>query len=471
MTSAFENFRRHFGGDILEPGAAQYESAARSVFASGRPAYVLRPLSVQDVQAAVRFVARTGLALSVRGGGHSFAGFGTDDSGVVVHLGGLASVEIIDDERHLVRIGGGATWGQVAAAMAPHGLAISAGDTKSVGVGGLTLAGGIGWKVRKYGLALDSVVGVDVVLADGRFVRANAEENPELFWAIRGGGGNFGIVTSFDFMAHLTTDVFYGKIAFAASEAAGVLEGWADYLRSAPDELTSVAILTNPATDGPDATFEIHVVVDADDPDLAADALDPIRRLGTVIDDDVALTPYADTLADGPTPPPGIHFVTRSAFIEKESVPQVLQILAEVAASNGFPAIGLRSVSGAVSRVPNDATAYAHRRAELMLVTLAAGTEPVVKTAEPASDAIWARLAANVKGAYANFLTTATEVDVAAIYPAHTYRRLVTVKRQYDPGNLFARNHNIRPASSRFDGAGDVPSATRPAPGPSRAAS
>ena len=291
MNSAFATLRRDFDGDIIEPGDAEYESASRSLFASGSPAYVLRPRNVKDVQAGIRFAARSGLVLSVRGGGHGFPGFATNDGGVVIDLSSLADVEIVDEEQHLVRVGGGATWGQVAAALAPHGLAISSGDTKSVGVGGLTLTGGIGWKVRKYGLALDNVVAAEVVLADGTVVQASAQENPELFWALRGGGGNFGIVTSFEFAAHPTTDVFYGKIAFPASEAAGVLQGWADYLRSAPDELTSVVILANPAAGGPEAPVEIYVAFDGDDPELAADAIDPIRRLGTVIDDDVALTP------------------------------------------------------------------------------------------------------------------------------------------------------------------------------------
>ena len=220
MSSALETLRRDFGGDIIEPGGAEYESASRTLLASGNPAHVLRPGSVGDVQAGVRFAASTGLLLSVRSGGHGFAGFGTNDGGVVIDLSQLANVEIIDKERHLVRIGGGATWGQVAAALTPHGLAISSGDTKSVGVGGLTLTGGIGWKVRKHGLALDNVTAAEVVTAGGEVVHASAAENPELFWAIRGGGGNFGIVTAFDFAAHPTTDVFYGKIAFAASEAA-----------------------------------------------------------------------------------------------------------------------------------------------------------------------------------------------------------------------------------------------------------
>jgi FAD/FMN-containing dehydrogenase len=437
--------RRDFGGDIIEPGGAEYESASRSVLALGSPAFVLRPRNVADVQAGVRFAARAGFVLSVRGGGHSFAGFGTNDAGVVIDLSRLASVEITDKDRGIVRIGGGATWGQVAAALGPHGLAISSGDTKSVGVGGLTLTGGVGWKVRKHGLALDSMVAAEVVTAGGAVVRASAAENPELFWALRGGGGNFGIVTAFEFAAHPTTDVFYGKIAFPAAEAAAVIQGWAEYLRSAPDELTSTAEFANPFAGGPEAPAEIYVAFDGDDPRLAAVAIGPIRALGTVIDDTVALQPYADALADGAVPPPGLQFVPRSAFAGGGSVPEVLRILSEVRASAESPFISIRSVGGAVSRVPGDATAYAHRQAELLVVTMAAGAPPAVEAARPAQDAIWRRLAPHVSGAYANFLGSATEEDVAAIYPVRTYQRLAAVKRRYDPGNLFARNHNIRP--------------------------
>jgi FAD/FMN-containing dehydrogenase len=444
MSSALETLRRDFGGDIIEPGGAEYESASRTLLASGHPAHVLRPGSVRDVQAAVRFAASAGLLLSVRGGGHGFPGFGTNDGGVVIDLSQLVNAELIDKERHLVRIGGGATWGQVAAALTPHGLAISSGDTKSVGVGGLTLTGGIGWKVRKHGLALDNVAAAEVVTASGEVVRASAAENPELFWAIRGGGGNFGIVTAFEFAAHPTTDVFFGKIAFAASEAATVLQGWAEYLRTAPAELTSTADVANPFR-GPGAPVEIYVAFDGDDPELAAQAIDPIRRLGTVTGDDIALQPYADTLADGAPPPPGLQFALRSAFASQESVPEVLQILAEVRASERSPFIAVRSVGGAVSRVPDGATAYVHRQAELMVVTTSASPKPVVEAARPALEAIWARLAPHVSGAYANFLSSATAEDVAAIYPTEVYNRLAAVKRQYDPANLFAGNHNVQP--------------------------
>jgi FAD binding domain-containing protein/berberine-like enzyme len=428
--------RRDFGGDIIESGSAEYESARRTVLASGRPRHVLRPKSAADVQAGVMFAADAGLALSVRGGGHSFAGFGTNDGGVVIDLSGLADVEVTG---HLVRVGGGATWGQVAAALAPYGLAISSGDTNGVGVGGLTLSGGIGWKVRKYGLALDNLVAADVVTADGALVRATTDDHPDLFWALRGGGGNVGIVTAFEFAAHPTTDVFFGKLAFPAAEAATVLQGWADYLRTAPDDLTSVVTFANPFAGGPRAPVDVFVAFDGDDPERAAQAIDPIRRLGTVLTDEVALTPYADVLVDGLTPPPGIRLLTRGAFVGTASVPEVLRILVEAGASEGSPVIAVRSLGGAVARVSADATAYAHRQAELMIVTTAIGPAPVLDTA------LWTRLAPLTSGLYANFLSSATAEDVAAIYPPATYARLAAVKRRYDPGNLYAGNHNVLP--------------------------
>ena len=445
MNSPMDTLLRNHDVDVVEPGHAEHEAAGRSVFAAGNPAYVLRPATTAAVQAAVTFAAGTGLPLSVRGGGHAFQGFGTNDDGVVIDLSRLSTVEVVDSGRHLVRVGGGATWGHVADALAPHGLAISSGDTRSVGVGGLTLAGGIGWKVRKHGLALDQLVAAEVVTATGDLVPTSAEQAPDLFWAIRGGGGNLGIVASFTFAAHPTTDVFHGKITFPASEAAAVLPGWADHLRTAPDELTSIAVLANPMAGGPEAPVEIHVVFDGDDPELAAHAIDPIRGLGSVIDDDVAVTPYAAVLAEGMKPPPGLQFVTRSAYVDEESVPAVLGILADVATSPGSPVISVRGLGGAVARVPAEATAYAHRSAELVFVTITAGPPPVVEAAQPALRATWERLEPHIGGAYANFLSRATEEEVAAIYPAATLERLREVKRRYDPGNLFAGNHNVRP--------------------------
>jgi FAD/FMN-containing dehydrogenase len=447
MTCALELVTNHgYGGEIIEPGQEEYADASRSVFAVGSPLYVLRPMNVDDVRAAVRFAADVGRALSVRGGGHAFAGFSTNDGGVVQDLRNLAGVEVVDLDRRLVRIGGGATWGQVATALSEHGLAISSGDTESVGVGGLTLSGGIGWKVRRYGLALDNLVGAEVVTADGEVVHTTADDHPDLFWGLRGGGGNFGVVTAFEFIAHRTTDVFHGKVTFPAAETEQVLQGWAEYLRSATEDLTSLVALANPMTGGPQAPVEVHVTFDGDDPDRAAEALGPIRLLGTVVQDDIALRPYLETLVEGAIPPPGLEFLCRNAFVDKESVPEVIRVLAEVSTSDGTPVVGLRSLGGAVARVSEDATAYPHRQAELLVVTMTAGPESMVEVARPSLDALWARLAPHVHGAYANFLTGTTDADVAAVYPEKTRERLALVKRRYDPGNLFSGNHNIRPA-------------------------
>ncbi|WP_152361075.1 FAD-binding oxidoreductase [Microlunatus speluncae] len=448
MSATFELLHRDFGGDIIDPTSDRYPAVSRTTLTTGSPAVVLRPRTAVDVQQAVRFASGSGQPLSVRGGGHGFPGFGTNDGGVVIDLGELTDVEVIDSERHLVRIGGGATWGRVVDVLAPDGLAISSGDTRSVGVGGLTLGGGIGWKVRKHGLALDSLVAAEVITADGELVRASVDDQADLFWALRGGGGNFGIVTAFEFAAHRTTDVHFGKITFPADQAARVLQGWAELLRAAPPELTAIADLANPIAGGPEAPVQVHVAVDTDDPDLADRILDPIRRLGPVITDDVTLRPYGDVLVEGQTLPPGLQLITRNAFVDKESVPQVLELLAEVGTSGRSPFIAIRGLGGAVSRVADDATAYAHRQAELMIVTILAGPPPVIEAASPGVAALWQRLAPHVTGAYANFLTGATEADVAAIYPTETRRRLELIKHRYDPDNLFAGNHNLRPRRS-----------------------
>ncbi|MEU8227435.1 FAD-binding oxidoreductase [Kribbella sp. NPDC048915] len=434
-----------FGGEVVGPEDSGYDAASRTVLVGGSPAYVLKPSSVEDVRAAIKYAATSGLKVAVRGGGHSFPGFGTNDGGVVIDLGKLAEVEVVDKEKHVVRIGGGATWGQVAAALAPHGLAISSGDTKSVGVGGLTLSGGIGWKVRKYGLALDNLTAVELVTAAGEVVRASADENAELFWAVRGGGGNFGIVTAFEFAAHPTTDIFFGKLSFPAGEIAEVLPRWAEYLRTAPAELTSTASFANPFLGGPEAPLEIEIAYDGDDADRAAQAIDPIRALGTVIADEVALTPYAEVLVDGMVPPPGINIVTRSAFVDTESVPDVLRLLAAAGAAKGAPVIAVRSVGGAVAQVAADATAYAHRQAELMVITTKVGPPPAIEAGRPAWNQLWDEVTPHVNGAYASFLSGTDDADVSAVYPAATYERLAAVKREYDPENVFSGNHNVRP--------------------------
>lgn len=438
-----------FQGTVLQPGTDAYGSARRATLVPGRPAYILRPQCVEDVSSAVRVGAASGLPVAVRGGGHSFAGLSSNTGGIVVDLGELTEVTMIDEQNRIVRVGGGATWGDVLEVLQPLGLALSSGDTKSVGVGGLTLGGGIGWKVRSRGLALDNLVAAEVVTASGELLRTTASEHPDLFWAIRGGGGNFGIVSAFEFAAHRTTDVFFGRISFPARERGTVLQGWANHLRHAPRQLTSVATLANPFAGGAAAPVDIVVAFDGDDEEAANRAIDPIRRLGTAIREDVARVPYAETLEPGGAPPAGIHFLTRSGFVEGTHVASALDVLAEVAGSPTSPFISIRSLGGAVADVPRDATAYAHRTAELMVVTFSIGSEAAIDTARPVVRSIWDRLAPDLEGAYANFLTSATREDVSEVYPRATYTRLSAIKHRHDPGNLFSGNHNVLPEAPR----------------------
>jgi FAD/FMN-containing dehydrogenase len=433
-------------GEIIRPGNDRYADARCSRLVTGSPALVIVPADVHDVSTAVRFARDNGRPLAIRGGGHSFAGFSTTDTGIVLDLSRLDEVTIEDADHHVVRVGGGASWGRVCDTLAPAALAISSGDTRSVGVGGLTLSGGIGWKVRKYGLALDSLQAAQLVTADGTIMRVSAEENPDLFWALRGGGGNVGVVTAFEFVAHHTTDVHFGRLTFPAAEAATVLTGWAEYLRRAPRELSSIANLANPMTGGAGAPVELHVCWDGDDRAQAERGIAPLRALGTVLDDDVVRRPYATILEEGGTVPEGFRIDTRSGFVAPRQASVVLATLVKIAASGSSPFISIRALGGAVGDMADESTAYAHRSAELMFVTVAGGPTPVVEAGRTTRAAMWRDLEPHLCGAYANFLDTANSADVRAVYPPRTFRRLAAIKRRYDPSNLFALNHNVPPA-------------------------
>ena len=211
-------------GEVLTPGQDGYDEAAATVFAAGTPDLVVRPRDASGVAIAMRYAASAGLPVSVRSGGHSPAGYSTSDGGVVIDLRHLREVRVLDPVARQVRVGAGAAWGAVAATLQRNGLALTSGDTASVGVGGLTLAGGIGWMVRRYGLAIDAVTGADMVSADGRLVRADATEHPDLLWALRGGGGNFGIVVSLDFTAQPVASVHYGPIIYRLDALTGGAE-------------------------------------------------------------------------------------------------------------------------------------------------------------------------------------------------------------------------------------------------------
>jgi FAD/FMN-containing dehydrogenase len=442
-------------GEVLIPGQDGYAEAAATVFAAGAPDLVVRPRDAAGVAAALRHAADARLPVSVRSGGHSPAGHGTSDSGMVIDLRHLREVQILDRDAGQVRIGAGATWGAVAATLQPNGLALTAGDTAGVGVGGLTLAGGVGWMVRRYGLAIDAVTGAGVVTADGRMLRADAAEHPDLLWALRGGGGNFGVVVSLDFAAQPVASVHYGAISYrldavldgARADAAGgqpgalasLIMGWRELMRASDESLTTA--LTLVPVMGQPAMVMLRCCYASADESVANAALAPFRALAPVVADEVRVVPYAGVLEEGHMPP-GVQVQVRNAFFRSLDYDQAGTIAGMF--REGV-AVELRSLGGAFGRVPADATAFAHRDATVLIVAgtmLPAGVPPEVADEALAA---WPALAATASGAYTGFLMSATDADIAAAYPAATYQRLAAVKQRYDPGNVFRRNHNIRP--------------------------
>ncbi|HET6212991.1 MAG TPA: FAD-binding protein, partial [Micromonosporaceae bacterium] len=329
----------------------------------------------------------------------------------------------------------------VANALAPYGLAISAGDTTSVGVGGLILGGGIGWMVRKDGLALDNVVAAEVVTADGRVVRASADEHADLFWAIRGGGGNFGVVTTFDLTARPVREVLFGTISYPAAQTATALRGWRDYLRTAPDEVTTTARIF-PNFGGEQPPFTITVCYSGADLDAGRAALEPLFHLGTLIGNEVKAMPYADVLEDANALPPGLVPMVKNRFARVCG-----DDLLDTAMNPDRPGmmfVEFRGLGGAMARVAPDATAFAYRDVEVMVLTALLDPSP---DAAAKFATFWESLAPFTAGAYGNFLTTANADDVASIYPPQTYARLAAIKHMYDPQNVFNHNHNIPPAA------------------------
>jgi FAD/FMN-containing dehydrogenase len=425
-------------GEIVGPGDPSYDELRRTFVHAGRPALIVRCRSAADVAAALDHARTHGLAVSVRGGGHHAAGFGTNDGGLVVDLSPLDAVELLDRDRRLVRLGGGATWGPVSKVLAGYGLALSSGDTADVGVGGLLLGGGIGWLTRRYGLALDAIVAAEVVTADGSIVRTSATERPDLFWALRGGGGNFGVVTAFELVAQPVTDVVFGTLQYPAADAGAVLRRWSRQAAAAPDELTTAV---NLLPGGAPATVQAcHA---GGDLAAARSALRPLLGAAPQLSDDLRTVPYPEILADMPGLPPGFRFVLRSAFVRRITP----ELVDEFVAATSIAAVNVRALGGAVARVPADATAFAYRDSAALVTLALMGEEAVVERATPRLVETWQRIAPYTTGAYSNFGTADHPTDAASIHPASTHQRLAQVKRAYDPDNVFRHNYNIAPAA------------------------
>ena len=442
-------------GTVIRPDDEAYE-AAREVHNAAidkHPLCIVQAASAADVARTVLFARQTGLELAVRGGAHSLAGFGTSEGGIVLDLGQMKGLHI-DPVRRLAWAQAGLRAGEYTAAAAAHGLATPFGDTGSVGIAGLTLGGGIGWLVRKYGLTIDALVSVEIVTADGRIVIASATENPDLFWAVRGGGGNFGVVTRFQFRLFPVSTILGGALFLPPTRAA--LRGLEAAAAAAPEALTTISMLM-PAPPAPfipesvqgQLTLAVMFVYDGDQ-ESGQRALEPFRALATPMAEMVMPMPYVgiyEMLKDAEQRGAAAH---RSLFLDAlddDAVDTILTRMSEP--SSPVAMTQIRILGGQMARVPSDATAFAHRDARVMVVLIT----PYEDASEGPLHAAWTQayyeeLRPRATGVYSNFLEVEGEDRIREAYPAPTYRRLAEVKRRYDPTNLFRLNQNIAPAAS-----------------------
>ena len=442
-------------GSVIRPGDDEYEQARRvwNAAVDKVPALIVRPHDAADVILAVNFARDRGLPIAVRSGGHSMAGYGTVDDGIVIDLSDMKGLSI-DPERMVARAEPGLTWGEYSAQTHAYGLATPAGDVSSVGIGGLTLGGGIGWLARKYGLTIDNLLSVELVTADGHLITASADEHPALFWALRGGGGNFGIATAFTFRLHPVGTIFGGAIIHPAT--AEVVRAYLDAADAAPDEVTTIAFLLQ-APPLPFIPAEAHgtlvlfnTVCYAGDLDGGPEAVAPLRSLGGV-DPIVDLT--------GPVPYPGLfdltaigtisrHHEVRSGLLTRfdDALIETLMDYGH-AMTSPFGMIELRVLGGAMARVPGGATAFAHRDKPYLLAAIN-GYDDLAESERHIAwtRSLWQAAAPYTDGAYVNYLQDEGDTRVRAAYVPSTYSRLEAIKRRDDPDNVFRVNSNVRPA-------------------------
>jgi FAD/FMN-containing dehydrogenase len=444
-------------GTVVRAGDQDYDRERRiwNRAHDRRPAVIVRCAGVADVIRTVDLARTEGLPLAVRGGGHSIPGFSTVDGGIVLDLSQMRGIQV-DPARRTATAQAGCTWKDLDAETQQFGLATTGGLVSSTGVAGFTTGGGIGWLMRKHGLASDNLIGADVVTADGQFVHASASERSDLFWGLRGGGGNFGVVTSFEFQLHeVGPTVFSGLVFYPVEEAEQVLRGYRAACASAPDELTTLVNLTT-APPVPFLPESVHGkpiigvgVCWSGDLDAGPEATAPFRSLGMVIADVIAANPYAGwQQALDPLYPRGIYNYFRSAFlrtVDDASLRVLLDSFASV--PTALTEIHLQHLGGAVGRVPADATAFALRDQEF-IVNVVARTPDAEGFAEVVE---WARAVTSAlgphAGTYVNFTGESSAALVRASYPPDTYRRLVDLKDAYDPNNLFRLNQNIAPST------------------------
>ena len=439
-------------GAVLAPGDPAFEATAavKQLAHPARPALIVRPACPADVGRAIAFAREEGVTIAVRGGGHSTAGHGTGDGVLVIDTRDLRELSV-DPAARRVRAGAGLLAREVIAAAHEHGLTVPLGDSGSVGVTGITLGGGFGYLSRQHGLTVDHLVSADLVTADGRLVTASADSEPELFWAIRGGGGNFGLVTSLEFDMVEAGTVYGGALVLPATR--DVLRGLTPLAGAAPRDLGVIANLMSapPAPFMPRDVVGRPVVMVAGvyngDPASGEAAWAPFRALSKPIADTVAPMPYPHVYRLAGAGPP-VASVSRSAFLEvvDDAVVEALCAAYETAPGTRVM-VQIRVLGGAISDRPAETTAYAHRGAPVhVLATATAASGESLGACRAWADDLLDALRGRSIGAYMNFLEDEGEARLREAYPARTYRRLAGVKAVWDPDNVFRRNHNIRPA-------------------------
>lgn len=447
-------------GQVIRPGDAEYDPA-RAIYngmIDRHPALIVRCAGVSDIVAAVRFARDRGLLVAVRGGGHNVAGNSLCDDGLVVDLSPMRGVQV-DPERRLARAEGGVNWGELDAETQAHGLAVTGGVATTTGIAGLTLGGGMGWLVRKHGLTIDSLRSVDLVLADGTRATASASENADLFWAVRGGGGNFGVATSFEYDLHpVGPTVIAGTVVYPIDQAPSVLRRYRDFAASAPDEVMTIVSMraAPPAPYLPPSAYWTPIVgilvCCVGSLEAASRMVEPLRHLGAPIGDTIAPKPYVEHQAViEPLFPHGLRNYWKGSNLVELTDGAIEALLDQFARiPSRRTGIVLWQLGGAASRVGPDETAYAHREARYALNIPSIWDNP----ADDAANIRWTRecfdaLSPYSTGAvYVNFLGEEGEGRVRAAYRPETYERLARIKARYDPTNFFRLNQNIRPAPS-----------------------
>jgi FAD/FMN-containing dehydrogenase len=449
---SIDQLRDAVHGRVIAPDDADYD-AARTIMYGGvdlHPAAIVRVADADDVARVLGIARQTGLELAVRSGGHSASGHGCTEGGIVIDVRDLKGLDI-DVANRTAWAGSGLTAGEYSTAAAEHGLATGFGDTGSVGLGGITLGGGVGYLGRKHGLAIDNLLAAEIVTADGQVLVTDAESHPDLFWAIRGGGGNFGVATKFKFRLHDVRSFVGGILVLPASVE--TVAGFIAAAEAAPDELSTIGNVM-PCPPLPFVAEEHHgslvifaMLAYAGDVEAGQAALAPFRSLATPLADMTGPSSYPEMF---PPDDPDYHplAVSRTMFMDHIDRPVAETIMRFLEASDAAMRVAqLRVLGGAIARVPADATAYAHRTSRIMVNIAAFYEGPDDKPIREAWVAEFsAALNQGDSGAYVNFVGDEGEARTRAAYPGATWDRLARIKAEYDPDNLFRLNQNIPPA-------------------------